>query len=285
MSSSSILPPNRVHEIALFFVVATLSFFVSLSGIVFKTTYGATDQWISQVENQITVRIIDSKEDQAVNLITDVRGVISAKQIERDELVTLLEPSFQSSEIISELPLPTVISVLFDTSVAGVDEAIKNVLKNRGYEASVVSHAARSENVRWGLDVIQMTSLVVIGLLTVSTILIIAITTHSTVATQGHIVRVLYLAGARDGYITGAFIARFWFTIFLSSLFGAILALGTAFLLILAIGNESRTVSWLQAIQLGSDDFLIPIVVPIVASLIALATTRSTIIGTLKKQI
>lgn len=282
MKNPSVLPRNPAHETALFIVVSTICFFTALAGMIFKSTYDSANQWSLEVEDQVTVRILSDNPDNAESLISNVKGVILARKMERAELVALLEPTIESKELSPDLPVPTLFAVSTDPKVSGVDEAIKNALLNRNYTASVSSHAKRSEGIRQGINVIRLTSLVIIGLLTASAVGIVIIATHSSVVTQKHVARVLYLAGARDGFITGVFAMRFWTNIFFASLFGALTALGLLYLLTNVIGNISRVDWWLLVISPNNEDFLIPILIPVIASLLTLVTTRSAVLGILK---
>lgn len=285
MKNPSILPRNPAHETTLLLVVSTICFFAALAGMIFKSTYDSANQWTLEVEDQLTVRILSENPDNAESLISNVNGVILARKMDRTELIELLQPSLESQEFSSDLPVPTLFAVTIDLNVSGVDEAIENALLNRNYMASVSSHSERSKGIRQGLDVIRMTSLVIIGLLTASAVGIIIIATHSSVVSQQQVARVLYLAGAPDGFIMRIFAVRFWVNIFLASLIGALLALGLLFLLMHAIGNVSSVEGWLPVLSPDNEDFLIPISVPIIASLLTLVTTRSAVLGILKKRI
>ena len=284
MKNPSILPRDPSHETALFIVVATISFFAALAGMIFKSTYDSADQWTSEVENQITVRILNPDQNNAENLIATVDGVISAREIERAELVGLLEPSIASDDVISSLPVPSLFAVTTDVTVPGVADAIETALLNRNYQASVTSHSERSESIRWSLNLLSTASLAIIGLLAASAIGIIIIATRSSVLTQRHIAKVLYLAGARDGFIIRVFVWRFYVNVFLASLFGALSSLGVTFLLVHTL-SSMNSVEWsLPLLTPELDDFLIVIVTPFVAGVIALVTARSTVLGSLKKQ-
>lgn len=283
MKNLSILPRDPSHETALFLVVATICFFAALAGMIFKSTYDAADQWTSEVENQITVRILNSDQNDAESLITKVDGVISAREIERTELVGLLEPSIESDDVTSSLPVPSLFAVTTDVTVPDVADAIETALLNRNYVASVTSHSARSESIRWSLNLLSTTSLAIIGLLTAGAVGIIIIATHSSVVSQRHVAKVLYLAGARDGFIMRVFVWRFCFNVFLASLFGALSALGVIFLLVHAVTSISNVEWWLPLLTPELDDLLIVGVTPFIASLVALVTARSTVLGSLKK--
>ena len=283
MKNLSILPQDPSHETALFIVVATICFIAALAGMIFKSTYDSADQWTSEVENQITVRILNSDQNDAESLITKVDGVISAREIERTELVGLLEPSIESDDVTSSLPVPSLFAVTTDVTVPDVAEAIETALLNRNYVASVTSHSARSESIRWSLNLLSTTSLAIIGLLTAGAVGIIIIATHSSVVSQRHVAKVLYLAGARDGFIMRVFVWRFCFNVFLASLFGALSALGVIFLLVHAVTSISNVEWWLPLLTPELDDLLIVGVTPFIASLVALVTARSTVLGSLKK--
>lgn len=283
MKKTSLLPRNPAQETALFFVVATICFFATLAGMIFKSTHETATQWITEIDDQITVRILNNNPNNAEELIADVNGVISVQKLDRDELVSLLQPSFESENVTAELPIPTIFAVTSNASVSGVNDAIEQALLNRNFEASVTSHSARSDSIRGGLQIVRFTSLTIVGLLAASVIGIIIISTRSAIVAQRSVGRVLFLAGARDGFITRVFAFRFCSNIFFASLVGTLLAFGVLYLLVQVISNVSNVEWWLPILLPDLEDFLIPIVIPVVASLIVLVATRVTVLGTLKK--
>lgn len=283
MKKNSLLPRNPAQETALFFVVATICFFATLAGMIFKSTHETATQWITEIDDQITVRILNNNPNNAEELIADVNGVISVQKLDRDELVSLLEPSLESENVTAELPIPTIFAVTSNASVSGVNDAIEQALLNRNFEASVTSHSARSDNIRGGLKIVRLTSLTIVGLLAASVIGIIIISTRSAIVAQSSVGRVLFLAGARDGFISRVFAFRFCSNIFFASLVGTLLAFGVLYLLVQVISNVTNVEWWLPILLPDLEDFLIPIVIPVVACLIVLVATRVTVLGTLKK--
>ena len=116
-----LLPTDSAREAALFFVVCALCFLATLATLSAKATYGAATGWTSQVEGQLTIRLRGEDmrgAEAARTLIEKTAGVVSARIITREEMAEMLAPRFGTAGLPAGLPLPLMISVEADPTIA-----------------------------------------------------------------------------------------------------------------------------------------------------------------------
>ena len=99
---SELLPSDNSRESALFFVVAALCFLAVLAALTAKATYGAANNWTSQVEGEITVQLVDADAldaSKALQIIQDIDGISGAAIVPEEELKSQIREAMNLSLI------------------------------------------------------------------------------------------------------------------------------------------------------------------------------------------
>ncbi|MEM7494210.1 MAG: cell division protein FtsX [Pseudomonadota bacterium] len=280
-----LLPISDAREAALFFVVGALCFLAALAALVSRGTYTAAEAWSAQVEGEITVILQDTDRRSAETLsvrIEGLAGVEEARVLSREELNTLLEPSFGPGGMPEGLPLPQLIAVMSDAD-ADVENEIMALAATAGLEAEVSAHSGYARDVRRALSILRLVALGAVALLAATAVSVIAFATHAALLARRDIVDVLHLSGAEDKFIASLFERRFWVLALKAGSVGALLALMTTALIVFSGGTRADAAAQLLP-QLSLDfvDLVILTLTPVLAGLSARAAAHITVMQSLK---
>ena len=280
-----LLPVSDAREAALYFVVGALCFLAALAALVSRGTYTAAEAWSAQVEGEITVILEDADRrsaDALAGQIEGLAGVVEARVLTREELETLLEPSFGPGGMPEGLPLPLLIAVLSDPE-ADVSDEITALAATAGLDAEVSAHSGYVRDVRRALSVLRLVALGAVALLEATAIAVIAFATHAALLARRDIVDVLHLSGAEDKFIAGLFERRFWVLALKAGAVGALLALMVTALIVFSGGAQGETAAQLLP-QLSLDfvDLVILTLTPVLAGLSSRMAAHITVMQSLK---
>ncbi|MEQ9040127.1 MAG: cell division protein FtsX [Silicimonas sp.] len=235
---------------------------------------GIAARWEAELAGTATIRI-SAPEDQlaaqteaVLTALAQTPGIATTRVISDAEQIELLEPWFGEGLPLETLRLPVLIEVTEEG--AGPDpeglrqrlaaEAPGAVYDNHGrWRAPLIEAAQR-------LRTVGVIALVLIAVVTATTI---ALAASAALAANGQIIEVLRLVGARDAWITRAFVRRFSTRALVGAGAGTIAAL--IVLLLFPSGPETAIFS-----NLGFSGFqwLLPLVVPAVAAALAFGATH-----------
>ncbi|NBC19451.1 MAG: cell division protein FtsX [Alphaproteobacteria bacterium] len=280
-----LLPEGDAREAALFFVVCALCFLAALAALSARASYSAARGWTAEVEGQMTIRL--QGEDrrgaaEALDIVQATEGVESARILSRDEVESLLEPSFGAGGLPAGLPMPLILDVYADPEYRDMDETLENRLADSGIGALVDTHSDWAGDVRRALGVVRLVALSTVLLLGATAVAVIAFATHAALLARRDIVEVLHLSGATDRFISRLFERRFWLLGLQAGGVGALFALGTtALVLSLASARGGRS-GLLPQLSLDALDFLILVTTPIIAAIAARLAARMTVLRSLK---
>ena len=280
-----LLPVSDAREAALYFVVGALCFLAALAALVSRGTYTAAEAWSAQVEGEITVILEDADRrsaDALAGQIEGLAGVVEARVLTREELETLLEPSFGPGGMPEGLPLPLLIAVLSDPE-ADVSDEITALAATAGLDAEVSAHSGYVRDVRRALSVLRLVALGAVALLEATAIAVIAFATHAALLARRDIVDVLHLSGAEDKFIAGLFERRFWVLALKAGAVGALLALMVTALIVFSGRAQGETAAQLLP-QLSLDfvDLIILTLTPVLAGLSSRMAAHITVMQSLK---
>lgn len=235
---------------------------------------GIAARWEAELAGTATIRI-SAPEDQlaaqteaVLTALAQTPGIATTRVISDAEQIELLEPWFGEGLPLETLRLPVLIEVTEEG--AGPDpeglrqrlaaEAPGAVYDNHGrWRAPLIEAAQR-------LRTVGVIALVLIAVVTATTI---ALAASAALAANGQIIEVLRLVGARDAWITRAFVRRFSTRALVGAGAGTVAAL--IVLLLFPSGPETAIFS-----NLGFSGFqwLLPLVVPAVAAALAFGATH-----------
>ena len=241
------------------------------------------ERWASSLEGTATIRISappDQMQTQVaavLALLGTTPGIASARAVEIEEQRKLLEPWFGPDLPVDALPLPRLIEVT--ESGDGYD--------SEGLRQRLVAEApgaVRDDHTRWRrplalaadrLRLLGLLSLVLIGCATGAMITLAA---NAALSANFQVIRVLRLVGAKDSYIVRAFVRRFTLRALSGAAIGTVLA--TAGVALLPRVDEAG--GFLTGLGFHGFGWLLPLLLPPLAAIVAFFATRHAAFRTLK---
>jgi cell division transport system permease protein len=252
---------------------------------------GLVDRWRSDLADAVTVQVFPEDEpgaltqparvEEAVRFLEVMPGIASAEPVPQAEIVRLLDPWLGSGNLAEDLPLPGLIAVEL---VPGAPVDLADI-KRRLAEA--VPGAVLEDHKPWLGDLsrlaqgIEVLALVTMALVAVASVLTIVFVSRSALAQHQEVIQVLSLIGARDSYIAAQLQAYSFRLATLGAAFGVALAIATVLAGNALLGRtETGLLPMVQSFSWHWALLLLPVPA---AGLIALATTRATVLRQLRR--
>ncbi len=230
-------------------------------------------RWEAELEGTATVRIAapdDQEESQAEAVLAALKqtpGIGNARRMNDAEQQALLAPWFGEGVPLDKLRLPVLIEVT-ETGDGPDETGLKQRLAAEAPGAVYDSHG------RWRAPLIdaatRLRQLGVTALLLIAgvTAVTIALAASAALAANGQIIDVLRLIGAKDGWITRAFVRRFTLRAVLGALAGTIVAM-----IVVALIPGGVETGILSGLGFDGAEWLWPLLVPAVAGALAFGAT------------
>ena len=243
------------------------------------------DRWSSELAKTSTLRIsapagqIDAQRDAALAVLQTTPGVASARALTDDEQRALLAPWFGPDLPIETLPVPQLIEIVEDD--AGFDAT-----GLRARLQAEVPGAVLDDHTRWRAPLVEAASrLRLLGIVSMiliagATAAMITLAANAALAANAQVIRVMRLVGAQDIYIARAFIRRFT----LRALTGAAAGTLAGTLAVLLLPRTDVAGGFLTGLGFQGWHWLWPLIIPILAAVVAFAATRHAALRTLKEQ-
>jgi cell division transport system permease protein len=285
----AILPRDK-GAAPLDFVIAVMAFLAALALGASLVADRAAQGWQNGLSDRITIQVVppetgdaraglDSETQAALALLGATPGIAHARQLSDAEINALVEPWIGKGGAVSGIPLPRLIDAAV-TPGAQVDSTqLAAQLKK------VAPHAMLDDHRRWiarlkGLaDAVRYSAYGILLLIAGATAAAVSFATKAGLDAHHEMVSLLHQMGALPGFIARAVERHYFF----SALFAA--ALGTVLAALVFLGAGGLEVFGLEAVP-----FLPPLslkwtempwlaAVPVVASLIAWATARISVLS------
>lgn len=277
------VPPTGFTVRLTVFSAAAMAFLVVFALALSLAAGRLADRWSDELARSATVRIsapveqMAAQTEAALNVLRTTEGVESARALTLEEQRELLAPWFGPELPLDALPLPQMIEVI--ETASGFDgDGLRLRL------AGEVPGAVLDNHARWrGPLVSAASSLRLLGwvsiiLIAFATGAMITLAANAALAANSQVIAVMRLVGARDSYIAQAFMRRFT----LRALAGA--AAGTVFgaLALLLLPSASEEGGFLTGLGLQGAHWLLLILIPILAAVVAFLATRLAAHNTLR---
>lgn len=209
------LPLHRGSGGALLtWIIGVMTFLVCLFMVIVFMLASIQSHWQQGLEGRYTIEVPyeaakqgNSKIDQLVTDLNALQG-IKAKRLDDAEMAALVEPWLGNSQMISELPLPSLVSIersSQDDKQAASTSEIEAVIKADLPQARLDTHQ------EWLAKWIQLTQagrmiiLIMALILAITAALTVAGTAKTRLALHRDEVDLLHLIGATDDYIANQF--------------------------------------------------------------------------------
>ena len=249
----------------------------------------AVNSWTAGLSREMTVQVrqiqsadVEAELGKAAGILRATSGVISVEVLDRSAGAKLLEP-WLGTRNLDDLPIPRLIRVLIEETAPPNIPELQEALK-------VVKGASLDTHQRWQSELTRMAralsilSLAVLVLIGLSAVAMVIFATRAVLQANRPVVELLHLVGARDSYIARQIDGRFLRAGLGSGLMGVGLGLMTFFLLGLigpegggGIADASRGLLFAPA-QAAVLSYAALLSVPVVTTIISLATSRLTLI-------
>lgn len=270
-----VVPPSGHTARLTQFTSAAMAFLAVFALALSLATGRLAERWGSELARSATIRIsapagqVALQADATLRVLQSTPGVASARLLDEADERALLEPWFGPDLPLDALPIPQLIEVT--QTDAGFDA---NGLRLR-LQAEVPG-AILDDHTRWREPLVKAASrlrflgMTAIVLIAATMGAMITLAANSALAANGQVIQVLRLVGARDTYIAKAFVRRFTIRAFVGAAIGTVLGL----IAILALPGASENGGFLTGLGFQGVEWLWPVLVPVLAGLVAFAATR-----------
>jgi len=288
---AKVIPEATAPHMTLMTAMAAMCYLAVLAIGALLMTSAAVNNWTSQVASEVTVQIsaadgvdVDGDTARAARILRDTPGISGATVVPAAEARRLLEPWLGKSAILDDLPIPQLINVSIDKAIPPDLEALRARL------AAEVPSATLDTHRRWQAELISMAgtltwlAIAVLSLIVGAAAVLVVYATRAAMEANREVLEVLYLAGARDSFISREVLWRFCLTGLKAGLIGALLGFITFVILGFGSGRLAGPVKDFLYDPLGasSTSYLAILAVPVVATVISLITARISISRVLK---
>lgn len=290
-----IIPPETSSLRTLTATMAVMCYLACLAIGALLLIDRAVNSWTQGLSSEVTVQVreltgtdVEQRLADAKTILDKTPGVASADILERAAGVKLLRPWLGDADL-DNLPVPRLIRVVVDPKAPPDFISLERELRHAVQGVGLDTHQ------RWATELTRMAttlsslSWLILLLIGMSAVAIVIFASRAVLESNRAVVDVLHLVGARDGYIARQFYQRFLLTGFIAGLVGLALAAFTFLAIgwsgepsVNAVAAASR--SLLYAPDAGAwKSYLALFAVPPAATLIALVTSRITLMQILGK--
>lgn len=275
MPPDRVVPPSGFTAQLTVFAAAAMAFLAVFALALGSAAGRLADRWDSELARSATLRIsapqgqMDAQTDAALRLLETTPGIASARAMNPDEALALLEPWFGPDLPVSALPIPQLIEVTIGPE--GYDPT--------GLRARLqgeVPGAVLDDHTRWRAPLIaaaarlRLLGGLAIVLITLSMAAMVTLATQVALAANERVIWVLRQVGASDRYISRAFVRRFT----LRSLAGAAAGTALGLLAVFFLPGDESSGGFLTGLGFQGTSWLIPLLVPLFAALVGWIATR-----------
>lgn len=280
------------------FLIILISLMTLLAVFALSSSFALSSintRWTSGLENKLTIEIpahdsnsvlltkdqITSKSRKIMSLLENLPSVETAYILDDSEINSLIKPWLGENILLSDIPLPKLISVnLLDSSPHTVD-----IIKEKVHKIMPGAYVDTHES--WLNDILKLTNTLkfaaCILLLVISTTTIIAVAEaiRSRMAEYFEELELLHIMGASDNYIAKQF-QRYSLIL---SLKGAIIGVLSGLLMIyfLCWLSGEMEIGLLPEFRLNAYHYFLIMTLPLAVSFIGILSARMTVMNVLSK--
>lgn len=270
-----VVPPTGFTARLTVFTAGAMAFLAVFALALSLASGRLASNWRDALAGTATLRIsapaaqMAAQTDRALKILSETPGVAEARALDPDEQRALLEPWFGPDLPVENLPVPQLIEVRED---------------GRGYDGdglrlrlqAELPGAVLDDHTRWRKPLVSAAGrLKLLGWLAIVLIFgtmgaMITLAANAALAANAQVIQVLRLVGATDSYIARAFVRRFT----LRAAMGASVGVVAGLLAVLLLPGASTEASILTGLRFQGGHWLLPLVVPLLAAVVAFAATR-----------
>ncbi|WP_342068952.1 cell division protein FtsX [Yoonia algicola] len=267
------------------FVAAVMAFLAVITLAVSLTTNRVANLWAADLAQSATLRLpadpatADALLLSALDVLETTPGVSGVRALSQDEQQALLEPWFGPDLPLDALPVPQLIEIVTDRDdfdVEGLRARLSAQVPgailddHTAWRAPLLDAAARVRLIGWS----------VIVLIGATVAAMITLAAQAALAANLRIIAVLRLVGAKDAYIARAFVRRFTLRAAGGAVVGTVI--GVAVVSLMPQGDASS--SLLLGVGFEGGEWVWPLLIPVLAAIVAFFATRAAAFRRLREQ-
>lgn len=277
-----VVPPTGMTARLTVFVAGVMAFLAVIAMALSTSTGRVADRWADELAQAATLRLpADPAQSsaflaKALEVLETTPGVAQARALSKEDQEALLAPWFGPDLPLDLLAMPQLIEIIADDppyDAAGL----------RARLDAEIPGAVLDEHTNWRTPLLAAASRVrLIGWLTIlligaSVAAMITLSAQASLAANAQVIRVLRLVGARDVYIARAFVRRFTLRAGLGAIVGVVFGL-----IVLQVLPEGA--GFFTEIGFEGAGWIWPLVIPLLAAIVAFLATRSAAFARLREQ-
>ncbi|SEN34361.1 cell division protein FtsX [Palleronia pelagia] len=283
-SADRVVPPTGFTARLTVFTAAAMAFLAVFALALSLATARLADRWGTALAQGATIRISAPAEQRAaqteavLRILRETPGVASARALGEDEQRALLAPWFGPDLPVETLPIPQLVEVVEDGR--GFDaQGVRLRLRAEAPGAVLDDHSRWRRPLVRAADRLNLLGLGALTLIVLTMAAMITLAAGAALAANRQVMAVLRLVGARDTYIARAFVRRFTLRAGLGAAVGTALSMGA----VAALPRMDAAGSFLTGLGFSGAGWLLPLLIPPLAALIAFWATRYAAMKALKE--
>ncbi len=214
-SAYPLLNSRQDNARTLISVLVIMAFLASLSLVFALSAKRLKNNWQDELGKSATVQLMidnsemkDLKIDTAIALLKEEYPKASVSVIEDGTAKALLKPWLGSVDLPDDLPIPTLISLEFESSNIVSLDHLKSKLSDEGIIAEIDDHSRWSDQISQTGRGLLASALAILALIFLACAAVSAFATQAALSAQRDVIRVLVQVGAADNFITKLFIGQ-----------------------------------------------------------------------------
>ena len=274
--SDRVVPPTGYTATLTLFTAGAMAFLAVFALALSLASGRLADRWGEDLAKSVTVRI-SAPSDQvahqtaaAVRVLETTTGIASVRVLTTGEQQALLSPWFGPNVPIDDLPIPKLIEVI--ETDEGFDAAgLRLRLQTEAPGAVLDDHTRWRKPLTLAAERLRTLGWASILIIGGATAAMITLAANAALAANLQVIRVLRLIGATDGYIARAFVRRFTLRALGGALIGA--TIGMLAIWLLPEAGDDRV--FLTGLGFQQSQWFLPLVIPVLAAVVAFFATRA----------
>ena len=267
------------------FVAAVMAFLAVIALAVSLTTNRVASLWADELAQSATLRLpadpatADALLLSALDVLQTTPGISTVRALSQDEQQSLLEPWFGPDLPLDALPMPQLIEIVADGDGYDVG-GLRARLTAQVPGAILDDHTAWREPLLDAASRVRLIGWTVILLIGTTVAAMITLAAQASLAANVRVISVLRLVGATDTYIARAFVRRFTLRAGAGAVAGAII--GALVVQLMPQGDVSGGL--LLGVGFEGAEWIWPLMIPLLAAIVAFFATRMAAFHRLREQ-
>jgi cell division transport system permease protein len=262
-------------------LIAMMLYLAVLAGVALLLLGDMASGWDSSLAGVLTLEVPSetskARMDTALALLRQTPGIASVRVLEPGEVARLLQPWLGDAVPAEALPLPQLIDLHVNPDAAIDFADLQHRLNSIVPDSRLDDH--RAWLVQWRGLVHRVETVIIAGIALIIGLIVLSVVFAASagLAVYHHIVELLHLLGADDGYIAHQFQSH----ALRLALIGGTIGAAAAALTVAAFAGAARALDLPEGVTNGLGDWRIWAVLvgaALAAGLVAMATARLTVL-------